>query len=158
MSESLETSDVKRTSHATLAMISQPSVASVMDEVPSSISKASRIVRICVREVRVLFNSCSSKSFIHPPLVDSLKLKVRPSSKTTVYQWPLLYFRLTLGHTCVNIMDQGQDYTCVPLGVLDHLCCNIQSEIDFQASVLFYTCVPLNRLKKLCLDFETDKM
>jgi len=45
-----------------------------------------------------------------------------------------------------------------PLGVLDHLCCNILSEIDFTASVVFNTCVQINRLNKLCLDSENDKM
>jgi len=82
VSESLETSDVKITSHSTLAMINKPLIASVMDEVPSSLSKASGIVRISRREVSVLLDSCSSESFIHPRLIESMKHKVRPSSKT----------------------------------------------------------------------------
>jgi len=91
-------------------MINKSLVASVMDEVPSSLSKASGIVRISVREVRVVFDSCSSKSFIHPRLVDSIKHKVRPSSE--IISMATSAFSTGIkGHTCVNIMYQGQECT-----------------------------------------------
>jgi len=135
VSESFETSDVQRAPHATLAMMNQPQIASVIDNVPSSLSKSSGVVRVCGREVRVLFDSCSSESFIHPRLVHSLKLKVRPSSKT-ISMAASAFSTEVKGHTCVNIMYQGQDYTGVWLGVLDHLCCDILLGIDFQAQLL----------------------
>ena len=69
----------------------------MIDNVPSSLSKSSGVARICGREVRALFDSCSSENFMHPRLVNSLKLKVRPSSKPI--QWTLLHFRLRLNAT-----------------------------------------------------------
>jgi len=131
MSESLETSDVQRAPHTTLAMINQPSIASMIDNVPSSLSKSSGVVRVCGREVRVLFDSCSSESFIHLRLVSSLKLKVRPSK--TISMAASAFSTEVKGRTCVNIRSQGQDYTGVRLGVLDHLCCDILLGTDFQA-------------------------
>jgi len=110
VSESPETSDVKRTCQTTLAMINKPSIAPVTDEVPSSLSKASGIVRISGREVRVLFDSCSSESFVHPRLVDSMKRKVRPSSEAISMAASAFSTKIK-GHTCVNIMYQGQEYT-----------------------------------------------
>jgi len=58
------------------------------------------IVLICVRKVRVFFDNCSSESFIHPRWVDSMRVKVQPSSKCLT-QWPLLHFRLKLMATRV---------------------------------------------------------
>jgi len=120
-------------------MLNQPLLASVIDNVPSSLSKSSGVVRLGGHEVRVLFDSCSSESFIHPRLVNSLKLKVRPSSKT-ISMAASAFSTEVKGHTCVNITYQGEDYTDVRLGVLDHLCCDILLGIDFQAqhsSVVF---------------------
>ena len=115
VSESCETSDVQRAPHAALAMLNEPLLASVIDNVPSSLSKSSGIVRLGGHEVRVLFDSCSSESFIHPRLVNSLKRKVRPSSKT-ISMAASAFSTEVKGHTCVNITCQGQDYTGVRLG------------------------------------------
>ena len=43
VSESFETSDVQRAPHATLAMMNQLQIASVIDNVPSSLSKSSGV-------------------------------------------------------------------------------------------------------------------
>ena len=104
---------VTNVSSTTLAMINKPLIASVMDEVPSSLSKASGFVYIAGREVRVLFDSCSSESFIHPRLVDSMRLKLRPSSKT-ISMAASAFSTEIKGHACVY---QDQEYTHVPLGV-----------------------------------------
>ena len=113
VSESLETSDVKITSHSTLAMINKPLIASVIDELPSSLSKACGFVRIAGCEVHVLFDTCSSESFIHSRLVDWRKRKVWPSSET-ISMAASAFSTEIKGHAC---MYQGQEYTHVPLGV-----------------------------------------
>ena len=139
VSESFKTSDVQRAPHATLVMMNQPQIASVIDNMPSSLSKSSGVVRVWGHKVHILFDSCSSESFIHPHLVNSLKLKVRPTFKT-ISMVASAFSTEVKGHTCVNITYQGQDYTGVRLGVLDHLCCDILLGIDFQAqhsSVVF---------------------
>ena len=91
---------VTHVSSTTLAMINKPLITSVMDEVPSSLSKASGFVRIAGGEVRVLFDSCSSQSFIHPRLVDSRKRKVRPSSKTILMAASAFSTEIK-GHACM---------------------------------------------------------
>ena len=80
-----------------------------MDEVPSSLSNASGFVRIAGREVRALFDSCSSESFIHPRLVDSRKRKVWSSSKT-LSMTASAFSTGIKGHAC---MYQGQESTHV---------------------------------------------
>jgi len=96
-------------------MINQPLIASVIDNVPSSLSKSSGVLRASGRDVRVLFDSCSSESFIQPCLVYSLKLKVRPFSKIISLAASAMSSEIK-GYTRVNILYQGQEYTRVQLG------------------------------------------
>ena len=100
-------------SSTTLAMINKPLIASVIDELPSSLSKACGFVRIAGCEVHVLFDTCSSESFIHSRLVDWRKRKVWPSSET-ISMAASAFSTEIKGHAC---MYQGQEYTHVPLGV-----------------------------------------
>ena len=105
----------------------------------TSLSKSSATVCINGLQVKALFDSGSSESFIHPSIVKEAALTVRPSSSTV--SMATLASSVKICGTCiVDLVYQEQIYNDLSLSVLPGLCADLILGLDFQSqheSVIF---------------------
>ena len=108
---------------------------------PESLSKSLGTVIIEGLEVKALFDSGSTESFIHPRLVETLALTVHPSSGT-VSMATSVSSTVSITGTCVATLSyQGHKYAGYKLSVLPGLCADLILGLDFQSqhsSVTFH--------------------
>ena len=108
---------------------------------PESLSKSSGTVTIQGLEVKALFDSGSTESFIHPRLVERVALTVQPSSGT-VSMATSASRTVSITGTCVaDLSYQGRKYADYKLSVLPGLCADLILGLDFQSqhsSVTFH--------------------
>jgi len=108
---------------------------------PESLSKSLRTVIIEGLEVKALFDSGSTESFIHPRLVEKVALTVHPSSGT-VSMATSVSSTVSITGTCVATLSyQGRKYAGYKLSVLPGLCADLILGLDFQSqhsSVTFH--------------------
>ena len=83
-------------------------------------------------KVKALFDSCSSKSFVHPRLVETAKLP-KFECLDSVSTASSKYTFDTTHYTIVDVLFQGQKYDNVKFGVLDSLRNDVIFGINFQA-------------------------
>nr|XP_039273884.1 uncharacterized protein LOC120347845 [Styela clava] len=104
-----------------------------LDNTPKSLRGSSSVIHIEGHEVRALFDSCSSQSFIHPSLIERCNLPIkRDTVKNNVAMASLACSMPIKGCTAADIEYQGRHYPKFKLRVMDDLCCDILLEIDFQ--------------------------
>jgi len=104
---------------------------------PESLSKSSGTVSIQGLEVKALFDSGSTESFIHPRLVERVALTVHPSSGT-VSMATSASRTVSITGTCVaDLSYQGRKYADYKLSVLPGLCADLILGLDFQSQHYF---------------------
>ena len=100
---------------------------------PESLLKSSGTVNIEGLEVKALFDSGSTESFIHPRLVEKVALTVHPSS-STVSMATSVSSTVSITGTCVaDLSYQGRQYAGYKLSVLPGLCADLILGLDFQS-------------------------
>ena len=102
------------------AALWSPTLATVPSRSPGSLSKSSATVSINECQVKALFDSGSSESFIHPSLVETLALLIHPSTGTVSMATSAFSTKVT-GYCVVNLVYQGQTYEKLCLKVLPGL-------------------------------------
>ena len=115
---------------------------------PESLSKSSGTVTIEGLEVKALFDSGSTESFIHPRMVEKVALTVHPSPGT-VSMATSVSGSLSITGTCAaNLSYQGHKYAGYKLSVLPGLCADLILGLDFQSqhSSVFSIMGALNHL------------
>ena len=84
-------------------------------------------------EVKALFDSGSTESFIHPRLLEKVALKVHPSPGT-VFMATSVSGSVSITGTCAtNLSYQGHKYAGFKLSVLPGLCTDLILGLDFQS-------------------------
>ena len=110
-----------------------PTLATVPAGTPTSLLKSSATIDIEVMQVKALFDSGSSESFIHPSLVEKEALTVHPSS-STVSMATSASSSIKVSGTCTaNLSYQGRKYEGFKLSVLPGLCADLILGLDFQS-------------------------
>nr|XP_039252837.1 uncharacterized protein LOC120330077 [Styela clava] len=103
------------------------------DNTPKSLRGSSSVIHIEGHEVRALFDSCSSQSFIHPRLIERCNLPIkRDTVRDKVAMASLACSMPIKGCTAADIEYQGRHYPKFNLRVMNDLCCDILLGIDFQ--------------------------
>ena len=97
-----------------------------------SLSKSTATINIGKLEVKALFDSGSTESFIHPNLVKRAGLTVRPAGGAVSMASTALSANVT-GTCTTNLEYQNQKYTNVHLSVLPGLCADLILGLDFQS-------------------------
>jgi len=97
-----------------------------------SLSKSTATINIGKLEVKALFDSGSTESFIHPNLVRRAGLTVRPAGGAVSMASTALSANVT-GTCTTNLEYQNQKYTNVHLSVLPGLCADLILGLDFQS-------------------------
>ena len=108
---------------------------------PESLSKSSGTITIEGLEVKALFDSGSTESFIHPRLVKKVALTVHPSSGTVSMATSVSSTVSTTGTCVANLSYQGRKYAGYKLSILPELFADLILGLDFQSqhsSVTFY--------------------
>ena len=108
---------------------------------PESLSRSSGTVKIEGLEVKALFDSGSTESFIHPRLVEKVALTVRPSSGTVSMATSISTTASITGTCVANLSYQERRYASFKLSVLPGLCTDLILGLDFQSqhsSVTFH--------------------
>ena len=82
-------------------------------------------------KVNALIDSGSSDSFIHPAIVDKLKLSVKESASTVSMALGSLKSTIT-GYVNVNFTIEKNQYANIKLNVMDNLCLDVILGLDFQ--------------------------
>ena len=82
-------------------------------------------------EVNALIDSGSSDSFIHPAIVDKLKISVKESSSTVSMASGSLKSTIS-GYVNVNFTIEKNQYANIKLNVMDNLCMDVILGLDFQ--------------------------
>ena len=88
-------------------------------------------ITVCGKTFDCLIDSGSTSSFVHPKLVDTLSLRVRPSSYS-VSMASTSHEVKTLGSCDVNFVIQGQLYENFTLSIMPELCTDVVLGQDFQ--------------------------
>ena len=118
-----------------------PTLATVPAGTLTSLQKSSATIDIEGMQVKALFDSGSSESFIHPSLVEKVALTVHPSS-CLVSMATSASSSVMVSGTCVaNLSYQGHKYDGFRLSVLPGLCADLILGLDFQSqhtSVVFH--------------------
>ena len=83
-------------------------------------------------QVKALFDSGSSESFIHPNLIEMASLSFQPSSGTISMATSSLVTNITR-YCQVNLEYQGRIYENLRLTVLPNLCADLVMGLDFQS-------------------------
>ena len=112
-----------------------PTLATV--SAPESLSKSLGTVTIEGLEVKALFDSGSTESFIHPRLVDKVALTAHPSSGTVSMATSVSSTVSTTGTCAANLSYQASKYAGYKLSVLPGLCADLILGLDFQSQ---YSC------------------
>ena len=108
---------------------------------PESLSKSLGTVTIEGLEVKALFDSGSTESFIHARLVEKAALTVRPSSSSVSMATSVRSTASITGTCAANLSYQGREYAGYSLSVLPGLCADLIFGLDFQSqhsSVTFH--------------------
>ena len=108
---------------------------------PESLSKSLGTVTVEGLEVKALFDSGSTESFIHPRLVEKAALTSHPSSGTVSMATSVSSTVSITGTCTANLTYQGREYAGYRLSVLPGLCADLILGLDFQsqyASVTFH--------------------
>lgn len=119
------------------AAVWSPTLATVPG--PTSLSKSLASVNVNGLQVKALFDSGSSESFIHPSLVEKAALIVQPSSGMVSMATSLSSAEVS-GTCAVDLSYQGRHYEDLRLSVLPGLCADLILGLDFQSrheSVVF---------------------
>ena len=82
-------------------------------------------------KVNALIDSGSSDSFIHPAIVEKLKLSVKGSKCTEVSMASGSLKSTVTGYVDVNFEIAKNYYTDVKLNVMDNLCLDVILGLDF---------------------------
>ena len=100
---------------------------------PESLSKSLGTVTVEGLEVKALFDSGSTESFIHPRLVEKAAFTIHPSSGT-VSMATTVSSTVSITGTCTaNLTYQGREYAGYRLSVLPGLCADLILGLDFQS-------------------------
>ena len=108
---------------------------------PESLSKSLGTVTVEGLEVKALFDSGSTESFIHPRLVEKAALTIHPSSGTVSMATSVSSTVSITGTCTANLTYQGREYAGYHLSVLPGLCADLILGLDFQSqhsSVTFH--------------------
>ena len=108
---------------------------------PESLSKSLGTVTVKGLEVKALFDSSSTESFIHPRLVEKAALTIHPSSGTVSMATSVSSTVSITGTCTANLTYQGREYAGYRLSVLPGLCADLILGLDFQSqhsSVTFH--------------------
>ena len=97
-----------------------------------SLSKSTTTINIGKLQVKALFDSGSTESFIHPNLVRRAGLTVRPAGGAVSMASTALSAKVT-GTCTTNLEYQNQKYTNVHLSGLPGLCADVILGLDFQS-------------------------
>nr|XP_039266307.1 uncharacterized protein LOC120341813 [Styela clava] len=116
--------------HSTLATIHDKSYTHV-GYVPSTLRQATALVEVGQRKVRALFDSGSTENYIHPRLVKSLRLNVRPT-KNVISMASSKCSVEVLGCTEMDLYYNNHKYCGVKFGVIDSLCADMILGLNFQ--------------------------
>ena len=100
---------------------------------PESLSKSLGTVIIEGLEVKALFNSGSTESFIHPRLVERVALTVHRSSGTVSMATSVSSTVSITGACVATLSYQGRKYAGYKLSVLPGLCADLILGLDFQS-------------------------
>ena len=114
------------------AALWSPTFATVSASAPGSLLKSSATVNVNGWQVKALFDSGSSESFIHPSLVETAALPIHPSSGTVSMATSALSTKVT-GFCVANLVYQGRTYESLRLLVLPGLCADLILGLDFQS-------------------------
>jgi len=108
-----------------------PILAAVPSSTPPTLLKSSIEVTINGVSARALVDSCSSESFIHPRLVDTLKLWKHLSRRSISMAKSTLSAKIH-GHCTANLEINGKPYLDLHLSILPGLCSDLILGLDFQ--------------------------
>ena len=98
---------------------------------PPTLLKSSSKVTINGASARALVDSCSTESFIHPCLAESLSLK-RYSDPREISMAQSSLSAKTLGYCVTDIEMGGKTYSNFRLSILPGLCSDLILGLDFQ--------------------------
>ena len=99
---------------------------------PGSLSKSTATINIGEVQVKVLFDSGSTLTFIHPSLVQRAGLAVQPASGAVTMASTALSVNVTV--TCTTGLEyQAQKYANLHLLVLSVFCADLILGLDFQS-------------------------
>ena len=122
---------VGRPEQSSAAACVHPTLATVPSAAPPTLQKSSTKVVINGVSATALIDSCSSESFIHPDLVDTLNLPKHPACKSISMAQSTLSAE-TLGHCIVSLDLDGKTYSDLHLSILPGLCSGLILGLDFQ--------------------------
>ena len=109
-----------------------PTLAVVLSSTtPSTLLKSSTEVTINGVVTRALVDSCSSESFIHPRLAETLNLRQYSAPQSISMAQSTLSAK-TLGHCIANLELGGKTYSNLRLSILPGLCSDLILGLDFQ--------------------------
>ena len=118
-----------------------PTLSTVPAGTPTSLQKSSATIDVEGIQVKALFDSGSSESFIHPSLVEKVALTVYPSSGTVSMATSAASLVKVSGTCVANLSYQGRKYDGFRLSVLPGLYADLILGLDFQSqhtSVVFH--------------------
>lgn len=112
------------------ASLHSPVIATT--RIPGTLSKSTATLSLGKLEVKALFDSGSTESFIHPDLVKRVGLTVQPACGAVSMASTALSANVT-GTCTTNLEYQNQKYTNLRLLVLPGLCADLILGLDFQS-------------------------
>ena len=107
-------------------------IATISNNVPSSLAKAAASVTINETRVKALFDSCSAESYVNPSFVKTAKLVTFPCTELVSMASSDHTIKIK-NYVTANVYFQGQMYKNVRFGVLDSLCNDVILGLNFQA-------------------------
>ena len=116
----------------TSATFWSPTLATVLPINPVSLVNSSAMVSLNGLQVKALFDSGSSESFIHPNLIEMASLSIQPFSGTISMATSSLVTNIT-GYSQANLECQGRIYENLRLTVLPDLCADLILGVHFQS-------------------------
>ena len=108
-----------------------PTLAAVPSSTPPTLLKSSSKVTIDGVSARALIDSCSTESFIHPHLTETLNLHRYPDPRDISMAQSTLSAK-TLGHCIADLELGGKTYSNLRLSILPGLCSDLILGLDFQ--------------------------
>eukprot|EP00794_Sanderia_malayensis_P020739 gene20739-22770_t len=112
------------------ASLHSPVIAATQS--PGSLSKSTATISLGNLNVKALFDSGSTESFIHPNLVKRAGMTVKPSSSAVSMASTALSANVT-GTCRANLEYQNQKYSNLCFSVLPGLCADLILGLDFQS-------------------------
>lgn len=108
-----------------------PTLAAVPSSTPPTLLKSSSKVTIDGVSARALIDSCSTESFIHPHLAETLNLQRYPDPRDISMAQSTLSAKI-LGHCIADLELGGKTYSNLRLSILPGLCSDLILGLDFQ--------------------------